>query len=157
MCQSTSLIVMGVHATCIQKTGQKCSNEKYKNTVVYKRWIAFLLCRKKKVKHKKGKEIELCIKAIKTSHLTHSIQAKSSRGGKKVITPSIPFSTLRCAYEISLLNPRCLISLGGFGQFGNLSNRWIKQRYRVRVVSLLLPVFRMWYVTCNKPCAWARM
>lgn len=63
--------------------------------------------------------------------------------GEKVITPMMPFLALHCAYEISLLNSHYLTSLGGFGQFGNLSNRWIKQRYGVRVISLLLRVFRM--------------
>lgn len=101
------------------------------------------LVQKQMVKHKKGKEIELCVCTIKTSHLTHSIQAKSSRGGKKVITPTMPFLTLHCTYEISLLSSRYLTSLGGFGQFGNLSNRWIKQRHGVRVISLLLALFKM--------------
>lgn len=63
--------------------------------------------------------------------------------GEKVITLTMPFLALHCAYEISLLNSRYLTSLGGFGQFGNLSNRWIKQRYGVRVISLLLRLFRM--------------
>lgn len=66
-----------------------------------------------------------------------------SGGKKQVITPTMPFLALHCAYEISLLNSRYLTSLGGFGQFGNLSNRWIKQRYGVGVISPLLPVFRM--------------
>lgn len=63
--------------------------------------------------------------------------------GKIVKASTMPYLALHCAYEISHLNLRCLIGLGGFGQFGNMSNRWIKQKYGVRVISFLLSVFRM--------------